>query len=819
MGLMREKGRESGSCEEGGKGNSKTKINNHPETNGYRNKVENTTTFFITNFPDTITAEDMWEAFARYWRVGEVFIPAKRDKFGKRFGFARFADVSDAQTLLKKIEDTWFGTFKIRANLSKFKRDEDNPKLNKYKQQIEQQLRGGVNKREGTIQGVSFKDVLDKEGAREQQKNALQKSSVSEHKRRQQYLQQRDDLSGVLKVDVVPANVEKLKNSYVGTLWEVKEAESIQMQILMEGFQDVQATMMGIDKILLSSIKEGGVQRAFEANKLWWEKKFSDIKVWSSIQKPRGRRIWVRIFGAPPHAWGWECFNRIVWRIGNLINLDGPTTRQERLDVARAQIAVTSWKFVDEIQEIKVNEELFVVRVMEERFGEVDLGVTRKTNDQCFSEGSTTEDYLSEVERCDGEEGVENCAEEEEVANCDGEGGVEICDGEGGEEIGEVVGDDSAVGRKEEALVEVPGERIETVQYPVVNNRVLVSDTNQKGTEAEKVITMVERNREVGAVESVRVVEGTDVGGCDDVLILTSLSDEGVGRNSEDRERVEQVAASVEEETRVTDCDSGGEDNCVDVGVDLGIGLSSQCVLGPISCKNKNKCVVVDEREVGMKYRILKKGACSYKAIGLGGPNISTGSEDQFVNVLINKEVALLQYESEKELAHEKGENCHTHRPVLLKTKSRGVDAGAALAANVLYGGLTKSKKFAKGSQHGKKGRKKKTKPRIENPQFGDDREEDIPDESSQVELVSSNVNNKMVPISALEVMLIEGESNELNNEQYKQHRVQAERLFNIGINMGVTTNSERITMVEKLMDLEENEVDAIEGWEEEEVS
>ncbi|MCI43645.1 hypothetical protein A2U01_0064883, partial [Trifolium medium] len=111
-------------------------------------------------------------------------------------------------------------------------------------------------------------------------------------------------LVGVLNVDVVPENVEKLKNSFVGTLWEVKDAETIQMQILMEGFQDVQATMMGIDKILLSSPKQGGVRRAFEADKKWWEKKFSDIKAWSPIQKPRGRRIWVRIFGAPPHAWG-----------------------------------------------------------------------------------------------------------------------------------------------------------------------------------------------------------------------------------------------------------------------------------------------------------------------------------------------------------------------------------------------------------------------------------------------------------------------------------------------------------------------------------
>jgi hypothetical protein len=45
------------------------------------------------------------------------------------------------------------------------------------------------------------------------------------------------------------------------------------------------------------------------------------------------------------------------------------------LDVARAQIAVSSWDFLDSVQEIKVNNELFITRVVEERFGETNLGL------------------------------------------------------------------------------------------------------------------------------------------------------------------------------------------------------------------------------------------------------------------------------------------------------------------------------------------------------------------------------------------------------------------------------------------------------------
>jgi hypothetical protein len=50
---------------------------------------------------------------------------------------------------------------------------------------------------------------------------------------------------------------------------------------------------------------------------------------------------------------------------------------QTRLDVARAQIAVTYWEMVDEVIEIKVDDEVFIIKMVEERFGGVMLGFIR----------------------------------------------------------------------------------------------------------------------------------------------------------------------------------------------------------------------------------------------------------------------------------------------------------------------------------------------------------------------------------------------------------------------------------------------------------
>lgn len=56
---------------------------------------DDATSFFFTEFPDHYGAKDMWSIFQRFGRVFEVFIPNKRDKRGKRFGFVRFFEVSD----------------------------------------------------------------------------------------------------------------------------------------------------------------------------------------------------------------------------------------------------------------------------------------------------------------------------------------------------------------------------------------------------------------------------------------------------------------------------------------------------------------------------------------------------------------------------------------------------------------------------------------------------------------------------------------------------------------------------------------------------
>ncbi|MCH80618.1 hypothetical protein A2U01_0001388, partial [Trifolium medium] len=671
-----------------------------------------------------------------------------------------------AQAVLQKIEGIWMGFYKLRANISKFKRGDGG--VERVEHQIELFREDQPRPKDGLSKGVSFKAALGVNEEIAVLKPGVQNAGYSRLKSKGQGID-KNYLDSVLEVEAVPANVEKLKHSFVGTLWQANMAESIQMMINMEGFQDITATLLGIDKILLSSAKDEGVKQAVEADSQWWKRVFTDIKPWSTIQKPRGRRIW--------------------------------TERQERLDVARAQIAVTSWDFVDEVTEIKVNEELFVIRVVEERFGEIDLGVKRGVDSQNFSDGSTKEDYRLDSHEVNGDmvDEVEGRVVEEEWEGCS--------DGGSGE-------------------IQKTGPCLEDIGT--------TSDTLAKGTtdrtKSSKVIETVELNR--GEVVEKRRVqrEGGDFIRDDNSFVaLSEVEYEEVGEFQPTTPILVLSAAQdvTEKEKGLARSLVEGEkgvgsgyfnSNHVENGpkglADLGLCVDVAAVLD----KGKNKLIVSEEGEMAMKYRSLIKGGCSSKINGPVGLEEVLEVENHGVRILNNREVAQLEA-YELSLAHK---NNIIGSNFLKAKKQKNVGGGSSTGTNSLLSGMTRTGRFVRAVHEGAKvkANKKdnnKRKGRTKTRQVVES-EESISDVSLTQVTGTNSLHRHTVPVSALAVVLVEGEENDINDVVNKQYRIEAERLFNIGLNMGVTTNADRISMMERLIDSEKKEVDIIEAWEDEEV-
>jgi RNA recognition motif-containing protein len=82
-------------------------------------------TLFCTNFNEDVDRGVLWQIFAKFGLVGEVFIPNKLNKWGRRFGFVKFKDVEDPVALEGRLADVWCGDRKLKVNLSRFKRDSE----------------------------------------------------------------------------------------------------------------------------------------------------------------------------------------------------------------------------------------------------------------------------------------------------------------------------------------------------------------------------------------------------------------------------------------------------------------------------------------------------------------------------------------------------------------------------------------------------------------------------------------------------------------------------------------------------------------------
>ncbi|GKE72984.1 nucleotide-binding alpha-beta plait domain-containing protein, partial [Tanacetum coccineum] len=98
--------------------------------NRYRSKdddvIKISTSIYVSNFPESFSAKDLFQTCKQYGHVVDSFIPQKRTKEGNRFGFVRFINVFNVDRLVNNLCTIWVGRFKLHANLARFQRAPSN---------------------------------------------------------------------------------------------------------------------------------------------------------------------------------------------------------------------------------------------------------------------------------------------------------------------------------------------------------------------------------------------------------------------------------------------------------------------------------------------------------------------------------------------------------------------------------------------------------------------------------------------------------------------------------------------------------------------
>ncbi|GKF19252.1 nucleotide-binding alpha-beta plait domain-containing protein, partial [Tanacetum coccineum] len=124
----------------------------------YRTKEEDvariSTSIYVTNFPESFSAKDLFHTCKVYGHVVDSFIPRKRSNDGNRFGFVRFINVFNVERLVRNLCTIWVGSLKLQANVSRFQRsaklnNEDTGKQdseeNRGRKPVRTEIRNGLN--------------------------------------------------------------------------------------------------------------------------------------------------------------------------------------------------------------------------------------------------------------------------------------------------------------------------------------------------------------------------------------------------------------------------------------------------------------------------------------------------------------------------------------------------------------------------------------------------------------------------------------------------------------------------------------------------
>ncbi|GAU47211.1 hypothetical protein TSUD_403520 [Trifolium subterraneum] len=338
------------------------------------------TTYFFSDIPDNFGAKAMLNIFQKYGDVVEVVIPAKRDKGGRRFEFARFEQVSDVRKFGIELDNIIIGRDKIYVNLSRFQREQRN---SRYTQRDGGHVHAGWKERH---EHYAEKKGWNQETAINRNDEKSYAHAVKGGKPlNQQKLNQTPRWSYTTGKDTLLS----LQKTYVGEVLHSGMSYNIQDEFHRQGSSIFKVSMFLSFVENLSSVV---ADMSSAAKRL----KESDlIQPWSTREVDSSRLVWLRVYGIPVHAWNAEFFVMITKPYREFINEDEGTLKRITLDVARIMIRTEEQKVVDEIVEVKINNEIFRLRIIEDSYGPMMI-------------------MVAQDKRSDGRDAESNCSEEEE---------------------------------------------------------------------------------------------------------------------------------------------------------------------------------------------------------------------------------------------------------------------------------------------------------------------------------------------------------------------------------------------------------------------
>ncbi|GJU37673.1 nucleotide-binding alpha-beta plait domain-containing protein [Tanacetum coccineum] len=256
------------------------------------------TSIFVTNFPDHTKAKDLWNVCKQYGQVVDAFIPDRKSKAGKRYGFVRFIRVYDVDRLVSNLCTLWMGSHHLHANVARFQRP---PAVNS----------GGYTHQNGNY--VPKKTEANSNNGHRTDKRSYVNVVNGDTK-------STEACEPALLLDESCLNQLDYSLGLLGKVKEFSSFDNMRMVLGNEGFDDINLRYMGGMWIMID-FKTEDTKAKFQS--CLGATSWFSLLIQASKEFVIDERItWVDIEGIPLKLWSESTFNRIAAKWGKMLYLE-----------------------------------------------------------------------------------------------------------------------------------------------------------------------------------------------------------------------------------------------------------------------------------------------------------------------------------------------------------------------------------------------------------------------------------------------------------------------------------------------------------------
>lgn len=264
----------------------------------------------------------MWIHFQRFGKVIDVFVPAKRSKQGKKFGFVKYKDVRNLEDMLTSIRAVAVGADKLLVHEARFRRNEVR-KPNYHANEAIQTTAVDVPSRSRRWEDLKPRYT----------------EAVDLGEKNQNIADTRHEPPPL----VVPIRNEEIQWLATCALAEVRNISTVANLdgiLRRAGFSLGSVKYLGGLRVLIKCASADLTDKLVSAGNNQLKTWFSSVTHWNRKMEETntGRVCWFNITGVPLHAWNPRTFEAIAERWGTVLEIEDLTCTRQQLHQGRVRV-------------------------------------------------------------------------------------------------------------------------------------------------------------------------------------------------------------------------------------------------------------------------------------------------------------------------------------------------------------------------------------------------------------------------------------------------------------------------------------------------